>query len=370
MIELVDLGRQYESIKTEVLAKIGEVLESKAFIQGKYAAEFERAFASMHRVGFCSGCSNGTSALFLALSACGIKAGDEVITVPNSFIATAEAISHVGAKPVFVDIDPDVYTIDVSRIEAAITERTTAIIPVHLYGHPANMDEIIRLAGKHGLKIIEDCAQAHLAEYKGRTVGSFGHAGAFSFFPGKNLGAYGDAGAVVTGSVDIDKMVKKLLNHGRLDKYYHEMVGYNFRMDGMQAAILSVKLKYLREWTEQRIAHAAYYSELLKDNPLIKTPKVDKQAKHVYHLYVIEMPERQKVMEYMKEKGIAASIHYPVPLHLQPAYRHLGYAKGDFPVAESASERILSLPMYPELTKGEIELVSGTLRQAVQLANA
>jgi dTDP-4-amino-4,6-dideoxygalactose transaminase len=362
MIQLVDLDKQYATIKNEILAKIEEVIASKAFIQGKYASEFGAVFASMHDCAYGIGCSNGTSAISLALEAAGIGDGDEVITTTHTFIATAEAICHVGATPVFVDIDPTTYTIDVTKLSACITGKTRAIVPVHLYGHPADMDGIMSMALKYDLKVIEDCAQAHCATLNGRSVGSFGDAGTFSFYPGKNLGAYGDAGAIVTNSAEMTEKTRLLLDHGRDIKYLHKIVGYNQRMDGLQAGILLVKLKYLKEWTRKRQEHAACYTDLLKGTAHLTLPTVRPNASHVYHLYVIQCNNRDKVMEHLKNKGIAASIHYPVPLHLQPAFQYLGHRKGDFPVTEHAAERVLSLPMYPELSQEEIRFICSEIK--------
>lgn len=366
MIQLTDLGKQYNTIKKEITEKIEEVLESHSFILGEYVAEFENKFSKLHNSKYCSGCSNGTSAIFLALKAMGIKEGDEVITTPLTFIATSEPICQLGAKPVFVDIDPDTYTIDTSKIEKAITERTKAIIPVHLYGNPANMEKIMQIATKYNLKVLEDCAQAHLAEFNSKKIGTFGDAATFSFFPGKNLGAYGDAGCVITNKTEIEEKVRKLLDHGRSSKYCHEFIGYNERMDGIQAAILLVKMKYIEEWTEKRIQNAKLYDKLLSFNKAIKIPTVQENAKHVYHLYVIQINNRQEVMEYLKHKGITASIHYPIPLHLQPALSYLGYKNGDFPFAEEACKRVLSLPMYPELTGEQIEFICDEVNKAAK----
>ncbi len=365
MIPLVDLKAQYRTIKGEILGKIEEVIESSAFIQGEYVSEFESKFSKMFHSRFCMGCSNGTAAIFLALAALGIKEGDEVITVSFTFIGTAEGICHTGAKPVFVDIDPDTYNIDASKIEAAVNEKTRAIIPVHLYGNPADMNAILKIAEKYHLKVVEDCAQAHLAKFKGKIAGTFGDIGTFSFFPGKNLGAYGDAGALITDSKELEERIRKLLDHGRSRKYYHEMVGYNHRLDGLQAAVLSVKMNHIEEWTKKRRENARIYTELLSKNKSIILPKTQQNGEHVYHLYVIRVNNRDEALEYLKSKGIAASIHYPVPLHLQPAFKYLGYEKGDFPVSESVSEKILSLPMYPELTGEQIEFICSEVNKAV-----
>ncbi|MDD3012591.1 MAG: DegT/DnrJ/EryC1/StrS family aminotransferase [Candidatus Gastranaerophilales bacterium] len=361
MIPLVDLKAQYKTIREEVLEKIEEVIESCAFIQGKYVQEFEDSFAKIQEAEYALGCSNGTSAISLVLESLGIKQGDEVITTTHTFIATAEAVCNVGAKPVFVDINPETYNIDISKIESTITDKTKAIIPVHIYGNPVNMEEIMKIAKKYNLIVIEDCAQAHLAKFNGKFVGTFGNAGTFSFFPGKNLGAYGDAGGIITDSLQLKEKAKKLLNHGRSKKYEHESIGYNQRMDGLQAAILNVKLKYIKQWTKQRQENARLYNTLLSDNTKIILPKTTLSAEHVYHLYVIQVNNRNQVMQQLNDKGIAASIHYPIPLHLQPAFKFLGYKKGDFPVSENITNRILSLPMFPELSKEQIEYISNAI---------
>jgi dTDP-4-amino-4,6-dideoxygalactose transaminase len=290
------------------------------------------------------------------LRACGISKGDEVITVPNTFIATTEAITHVGGEIIFVDINPKTYTIDVSKIEEKISNKTRAIIPVHLYGQPADMDPIMELAKKYNLKVIEDAAQAHGAEYKGKKVGSIGDVACFSFYPGKNLGAYGDAGMITTNNEEIDKKVKLLRNHGRITKKYeHEIEGYSSRLDNLQAAILRVKLKYLNNWNDSRRNNAKKYNKLLNNTAGIITPYEADYAKHVYHLYVIRTEERDKLREELKSKSIATGIHYPIPLHLQPAYNYLGHKKGDFPITEKASQEIISLPMFAELSDEQIE---------------
>lgn len=366
MIPLVDLEAQYQQIKEEIDEAIRDVVCSRAFIQGRYVSAFETEFARLLHCNHAVGCSNGTSALFLALLAAGIKAGDEVITTPATFIATAEAICHVGAVPVFVDIDPRTYTIDPSLIESRITSRTRAILPVHLYGNPADMDSIMALARAHDLKVIEDCAQAHLATYNSKTVGTFGDAGAFSFYPGKNLGAYGDAGAAITNDPECAKTMRLLADHGRDSKYIHTIIGYNQRMDGLQGGILLVKLKYLQRWTEQRRSNAQRYSSLLHDVEELQLPFSSEFASHVYHLYVVQVPNRDSVLPYLQENGVAASIHYPVPLHLQPALKYLGHREGDFPVAEHAAKHIVSLPMYPELTPEQIEHICSLLVTAVK----
>jgi dTDP-4-amino-4,6-dideoxygalactose transaminase len=366
MIPLVDLEAQYLQIKEEIDEVIRDVVKSRAFIQGRYVAAFETEFARVHQCGHVVGCSNGTSALFLALLAAGIKAGDEVITTPATFIATAEAICHVGAVPVFVDIDPETYTIDPSLIEARITPKTRAILPVHLYGNPADMDRIMSLAKAYDLRVIEDCAQAHLATYNSRPVGTFGDAGAFSFYPGKNLGAYGDAGAVITSDPERAKTMRLLADHGRDSKYIHTIIGYNHRMDGLQAGILLVKLKHLERWTGQRRSNARLYSSLLHGVEELQLPVSRELAEHAYHLYVVQVPDRDAVLSYLQENGVSAAIHYPIPLHLQPALKHLGYREGDFPVAEHSARHVVSLPMYPELTPEQIEGVCSLLAAAVK----
>lgn len=366
MIPLVDLEAQYQQIKEEIDEIIRDVVNSRAFIQGRYVAAFETEFARLQQCGHVVGCSNGTSALFLALLAAGIKAGDEVITTPATFIATAEAICHVGAVPVFVDVDPATYTIDPSLIESKITSRTKAILPVHLYGNPADMDSIMALARAHDLRVIEDCAQAHLATFNSKSVGTFGDAGAFSFYPGKNLGAFGDAGAVITGDYERAKMMRLLADHGRESKHIHTIIGYNQRMDGLQGGILLAKLKHLQRWTEQRRSNAHHYSSLLHDVEELQLPFSHELSKHVYHLYVVQVPNRDTVLSYLQEHGVAASIHYPIPLHLQPALKYLGYREGDFPVAEHAARHIVSLPMYPELTTEQIGHICSLLVTAVK----
>jgi dTDP-4-amino-4,6-dideoxygalactose transaminase len=356
MIPLVDLKVQYDSIKDEIDEAIQNVLNITSFIMGEELKRFEEEFALFCNTKYAIGVANGSDALILALRACGISKGDEIITVPHSFIATTEAITHVGGKIIFVDINPKTYTIDVSKIEEKISNKTRAIIPVHLYGQPADMDPIIELAKKYNLKVIEDAAQAHGAEYKEKKVGSIGDAGCFSFYPGKNLGAYGDAGMVVTNNEGIAEKIKLLRNHGRITKKYeHEIEGYSSRLDNLQAAILRVKLRHLNNWNEIRRKNAKKYNELLNDIDGIFTPYEADYAKHVYHLYVIRTENRDKLREELRSKDIATGIHYPIPLHLQPAYRYLGFKYGDFPITEKASQEILSLPMFAELTDEQIE---------------
>lgn len=356
-IPLVDLKIQYQSIKEEIDEAIKRIIENTAFIMGDEVKRFEENFASFCNAEYAIGTSSGTTALHLALIACGIRDGDEVITVPNTFIATAEAITHCGAKVVFVDVDEDSYTLNSTKLEDAITPKTKAIIPVHLFGQPADLEPIIEIAKKHNLKVIEDAAQAHGAEYKGQKVGTFGDAACFSFYPAKNLGAFGDAGMITTNNDEIAEKVSILRNHGRFTKYEHTVEGYNYRIDALQAAILDVKLRHLDEWTEQRRHNAALYSELLQDVEII-TPKEMNYAKHVYHLYVIRTSQRDELREYLSDQEISTGIHYPIPLHLQPAYEYLGYEAGSFSVAEQMATEVLSLPMYPELSECNIKKIA------------
>jgi dTDP-4-amino-4,6-dideoxygalactose transaminase len=358
MIPLVDLKAQYNSIKTDIDNAIQGVLDSTSFIMGEELKKFEEEFSLFCNVKYAIGVANGSDALILALRACGIGKGDEVITVPHTFIATTEAITHVGGKIVFVDINPKTYTIDASKIEEKINDKTKAIIPVHLYGQPADMDPIMELAKKYNLKIIEDAAQAHGAEYKGKKVGSIGDVACFSFYPGKNLGAYGDAGMIMTNNEEISKKLKLLRNHGRITKKYeHEIEGYSSRLDNLQAAILRVKLRHLNKWNDMRRKNAKKYNELLNNIGGVITPYEADYTKHVYHLYVIRAEGRDKLREELKSEGIATGIHYPIPLHLQPAYNYLGYKRGAFLATEKASQEILSLPMFAELSDEQIEKI-------------
>lgn len=365
-IPFVDLKAQYQSIKPEIDAAIAEVISKTAFIGGSYVKSFEAAFASFCGAHHCIGVGNGTDALYISLRTLGIGAGDEVITVANSFIATAEAITQTGARVVFVDINPKTYNIDVNAIEAKITEKTRAIVPVHLYGQPADMDPILDLAKKYNLKVVEDAAQAHGAEYKGRRIGTIGDMACFSFYPGKNLGAYGDAGAIVTNNDDYALKARMIANHGRIDKYDHEIEGVNSRLDGLQAAILEAKLRHLPEWTERRRHNAQRYSKLLADTKLVKPCEMD-QVKAVYHLYVVRVPNggREKLQASLKSCGISTGVHYPIALPYLNAYRYLGHGRPDFPAALKASQEIVSLPMFPELTEEQITHVARTIKDSV-----
>ena len=347
-IPLVDLRAQYDSIKPEIDVAIQEIIHSSQFILGEPVDKFEQELATHCAAPFAVGTSSGTSALFLALKAYGIGSGDEVITVPNSFIATVSSIIHVGATPVFVDVDKDTLLMNPNLIEKAITSRTKAILPVHLYGQVCDMDKILEIAKKNNLIVIEDAAQAIDAEYKNRKI-PVGDTAIFSFFPAKNLGAYGDAGAVVTKNKNIADVVRKLRNHGRISKYESDIVGYGARLDALHAAILRTKLRHVGKWSILRNHHAKFYAELLKEVPQVKTPVAKEDNKHAFHLYVIEVEARDRLKQELNNKGIGAEIHYPLPLHLQPALTYLGYKEGSFSIAEKAAKRILSLPMYPEL---------------------
>lgn len=355
-IQFVDLDAQYQSIKPEIQAAINGILESKDFIHGKSVEVFSQNFSKAQGSKFTVGCANGTSAITVALRALGVGPGDEVISVANSFFATPEAIAEVGAKIVFVDCEADTYGIDISQIESKITKKTKCIIPVHLYGNPVDMESLMKVAKKHNLHVIEDCAQSHLATWNGKGTGTFGEMGTFSFYPGKNLGAYGDAGAITVQDPELHKLVSMHVNHGRTKKYEHDFCAGNFRMDGIQAAILDVKLKRLQEWTEKRRELACYYESFLKPHGF-KTIGTKQGAKCVYHIFLVEVSNRDEVMNHFKKMDIHCGVHYPIPLHLQPALKHLEYKKGDFPVTERAAERILSLPMYAELTKEEVKKV-------------
>ncbi|CAH1669264.1 dTDP-3-amino-3,4,6-trideoxy-alpha-D-glucose transaminase [Hyphomicrobiales bacterium] len=348
MIPLLDLKAQYREIKPKVDAAIMRVIENGQFVLGPDVVAFEERFAAYCNVGYCRAVNTGTSALHLALLAGGIGPGDEVITVSMTFVATTAAILYSGAKPVFVDVDPLTWTMDPALIEAAITPRTRAIMPVHLHGLMADMDPIMEIARRHGLIVIEDAAQAHGAEYKGRRAGSIGDFGCFSFYPGKNLGAFGEGGAVVTARSDFAKQISLLRDWGQESKYNHVVAGYNYRMDGIQGAVLNVKMDYIEGWTEARRSAAAHYDQLLASLPLGR-PRPPAHCRHVYHVYAVEHPRRDVALKELQASGIGASIHYPVPVHLQKAYADLGYKAGDFPVTEQLARRFLSLPIYPEL---------------------
>ncbi len=372
-IPFLDLKAQYQTIKNEVNPAIQEVIENTSFVLGKSVSSFEKNFAEAHDVKFCSGVSSGTAGNHLALWSLDLKAGDEVIIPVNTFIATAWGATLCGAKPVFVDCEPDSYNLDPEKVERVITPNTKAIVAVHLYGQPADMERLKEIADKHNIYLVEDCAQAHLAEYKGKRVGGFGSVSSFSFYPGKNLGAYGEGGAVVTNDSGVAEKVKMRRDHGAVEKYHHVCFGHNYRMDGIQGAVLDVKLKHLEKWTNERRRVAAKYNELLSDVEQIKLPKEMDYAKHVYHLFVIQVEDgkqgREKLQNYLTENDIASGLHYPVPLHLQECFSDLGYAKGDFPVAEKLADSILSLPIYPELTNEQISTVAEAIKNFYKTSN-
>lgn len=365
MIPFVDLSRQYFTIKEEVDNAISRVLDRGWFILGEELSSFEEQFARYCETKYAVGVGSGTEALHLSLLACGVKSGDEVITVPNTAVPTVSAICSAHAQPAFVDIDPKTYTMDPNKLEEYLRKRfrtinsqqpkkPKAVIPVHLYGHPADMDSILQIARKYDLKVIEDACQAHGAEYKGEKAGSTGDTGCFSFYPTKNLGAYGDSGIVTTNDEDTAIKLRMLRNYGETKKYYAETKGINSRLDEIQAAILKVKLIHLDRWNTIRRNYAELYNTLLKDSQ-VTTPDEMDNAKHIYHLYVIRIQKRNKLQDWLKNKGIITIVHYPVPLHYQKAYHDLGYEKGDFPISEKYADEILSLPLYPELTEQQIE---------------
>ena len=362
-VPYLDLKAQYRSIKTEIDGAIARVLDSGQFVLGSEVAEFEREFAAYCGASHCIALNSGTSALHLALLAAGIGPDDEVITVPFTFVASVAAIAYTGARPVLVDIDPQSFSMDVSAIEAAITPRTKAILVVHLYGQPADMDPIIEIAGRHGLVVIEDAAQAHGAKYKGRPVGSIGDMACFSFYPGKNLGAYGEGGAVTTSNPEYARSIRMLRDWGQDAKYHHVLRGFNYRMEAFQGAILRVKLRHLERWTEARRAIAGRYNELLGDSG-VERPKEMSWARHVYHVYTLRSRDRDGLRAALQEDGIQTGVHYPVPVHLQPAYADLGYGRGAFPRAEAAANQVLSIPLYPELSPHAVAEVAAAVNKA------
>lgn len=368
-VPFVDLKAQYLSLKDEIDAAVAGVMAETAFISGKYATAFENEFAEYLGESHCIACANGTDAIEIALKAVGAEPGDEVLLPANTFIATAEAVSNIGAKPIFVDIEPTSYNIDPEKIEEKITPRTRAIIAVHLYGLPAEMEKIMAIAQKHDLKVLEDTAQAHGATYKGQKTGTFGDVATFSFYPSKNLGAFGDAGAIATNNKEIAARARLIANHGQAAKNLHTIEGRNSRMDGIQAAVLSVKLPHLEDWLEARRANARTYDDLLRGSGLI-LPISPEHSRHTYHLYVVQVDDRDAVQTKLGEAGIETGTHYPIALPFMEAYRYLDHQLSDFPVAHSQMSRILSLPMYAELTKGQIEYVCSTLNNAISLSAA
>ena len=364
-VPFLDLKSHHAHLSDEFDRAIRNVIASSAFAGGPFVEKFEQEFASYCGCDHAIGVGSGTEALWLSLLACGVESGDEVITVPNTFMATAEAITYCGARPVFVDVDERTYTMDPAGLEEAVSSRTKAIIPVHLFGQSADMDPILEFAREHDICVIEDAAQAHGAKYKGRNVGTLGDAGCFSFYPGKNLGALGEAGAVVTNSFKLQEKIRILRDHGQIRKYRHTAIGWNCRMDGIQAALLSVKLQHLDSWNSLRRARALQYDREFAELDEVITPLEATYARHVYHIYAIRVQERDEVMWFLNEKGIQCGVHYPIPVHLQPAYRNLGYKKGDLPVSEQIALEFISLPIFPELTETQINIVALGLKEAM-----
>ena len=365
-IPFLDLKAQHEPLRAELLAAFDEVLTSCAFAGGPFVAKFEQDFAAFCGSAHAIGVGNGTDALWFSLLALGVGPGDDVITVPATFMATAEAITYCGARPVFVDVDAKTATMDPALLEKAITPRTKAIIPVHLYGQVADMDPILEIARRHKLFVIEDACQAHGATYKGRMAGSMGDAGCFSFYPGKNLGALGEGGAVVTNNSELAKKIQMLRDHGQSRKYCHSMIGWNGRMDGIQGAALRIKLRHLAKWNEARRAHASHYNRLLAGIDGWETPFESPHGSHVYHIYAVRLAGRDGLIDAMAEKGIACGIHYPVPIHRQEAYASLNLADGTYPNAERLAREVVSLPMYPELTSAQVEYIASEVRLWMQ----
>jgi dTDP-4-amino-4,6-dideoxygalactose transaminase len=365
-IPFVDLKAQYESIKPSIDAAIAGVISGSAFIGGEYVKAFEAGFAALYGARHVIPCGNGTDSLYIIMKMLGIGEGDEVITASNSWISSSETVTQTGARPVFADVDPEYYSIDETRLESRITPRTKAIIVVHLQGQMCEMDAIQTLCSKHGIHLIEDCAQSHFSAYKGVRAGIRGIAASFSFYPGKNLGAYGDAGCMMTGDDGLAEKCRMYANHGALKKHFHQIEGINSRLDGMQAAILSAKLPHILEWTEQRIANAALYDRYLRGIGGIVPPRVRPGTKHTYHLYVIRALQRDALQLHLKEKGIETVIHYPTPLPFLQAYQYMAQGPGDFPVAAQLQREILSLPMYPELTEEMIVYIADSIREFYQ----
>ena len=362
-IPAIGLSRQYASIKHELDAAIHSVLDRGIYASGQAVAAFEKEFARYCGVNHCVAVNSGTSALHLAMIAAGVKAGDEVITVPFTFVATAWAISYVGAKPVFVDIDPGTFTMDAEKLSRAIGPKTRAVIPVHLYGQMAQMDPIRGLCADNGVALIEDAAQAHGANYRGRRAGAWGKIGCFSFYPTKNLGAFGEAGALTTDDPEIAERLRRLRDHAQSQKYWHEELGYNYRMDELQGCVLGVKLRHLDDWNNARIEIAISYKAKLR-NTSVSLPCEAPEVRHVWHQFVVRSSERDRLLRELSSAGIETGLHYPVPIHLQPAYRHLGYRRGAFPVSEQVAAECLSLPMFPELREDEIERVCQAIASA------
>ena len=371
-VPFLDLKVQYKSIKSEIDPAIQNILDNTAFVLGKAVSDFETAFAIEHGVNHCLGVSSGTDGNHLALWALGVQPGDEIIIPVNTFIATAWGATLCGAKPVFVDCENDGYNIDPIKVEAAITKKTKAIVAVHLYGQPADLDPLREIAKQNKIYLVEDCAQAHFAEYKGKRVGGLSDTASFSFYPGKNLGAYGEGGAVTTNDDDVANKVRMIRDHGAVQKYNHEILGHNYRMEGIQGAVLGVKLKHLDKWTDGRRRAANTYNELLKDYSAITLPKEMNYARHVYHLFVIRVNDggskrRDALAKFLNENGISTGLHYPIPLHLQPCFKASGYKKGDFPITEELAECGLSLPMFPELSDEQVGYVCDSIKKFFRL---
>jgi dTDP-4-amino-4,6-dideoxygalactose transaminase len=364
-VPFFDLKSQHVPLRSEIDNAIKEVIDDAAFAGGPFVVRFEADFAAYCNCPHAVGVGSGTEALWLSLLSMGVGPGDEVITVPNSFMATAEAITYCGAKPVFVDVEERTQTMDPAALENAVTGRTKALIPVHLFGQPADMDPILEIARDHGLFVIEDACQAHGAEYKGQRVGTLGDTACFSFYPGKNLGAFGEAGAVVTKNGELQDRIRILRDHGQFRKYHHSMIGWNCRMDGIQAAVLRIKLQHLEKGNRLRRAHAANYDSALDGVEELIRPVEAAGVRHVYHIYAIRVQKRDEVIRLLGEKGIGCGVHYPVPIHLQEAYRGLGYRQGSFPVVERCATELISLPMFPELTPTQVETVARSVKEAV-----
>ena len=362
-VPLQDLPLQYQTIKEELAPEIEKVLSSAAYILGPAVSRFEEDFAKYVGTKHCIGVGSGTDALHLALIAAGVKAGDEVITVSFTFVATAWAISYIGAKPVFVDIDPHSYTMDPQKLEAAITPKTKAVLPVHLYGHMCNMDEIMEICQRHNLALVEDAAQAHGSTYKGKNAGTFGVSSCFSFYPGKNLGAFGEAGGVCTDDDDTAAHLRRLRNHSQGERYYYDELGFNYRMDGIQGAILGVKLRHLPAWTASRHKVAHKYKMALAGLPGLILPEIKSWCESNWYVFVIQHPHRDELQKFISERGIESALHYPLPVHLQKAYAHLGYKVGDLPVSETVAKRCLTLPLFPEMTDEQIDQVTSAVRE-------
>ncbi len=364
-IPFVDLKSHHAPHREEFDQAIAEVIDAGAFAGGPFVAEFERDFARYCECKYAAGLGSGTEALWLALLALDVGPGDEVITVPSTFMATAEAITYAGATPVFVDVDEQTYTMNPAQLKAAFTDRTKALMPVHLFGQSADMDPILEFARENEVPVIEDASQAHGALYKGRKVGSLGDIGCFSFYPGKNLGAFGEAGASVTNNPELDRKIRVLREHGQTSKYYHSMIGWNCRMDGIQAAVLRIKLRHLERGNQARRSHAARYNRAFEGTDGIIAPHAAGFAQHVYHIYAIRVQERDELLQHLEREGIGCGVHYPVPIHLQDAYASLGHQRGSFPVSEATSAEFISLPMFPELTSAQIDAVAATVKEAI-----